>query len=130
VTPALPKLTKEALAAIISLEMLAQGVYFDAHSVYGLPVNKRLVTRSLRALLDAGVITKSTTRAKYLFTDAFLEAMGREIAGGMPRGIFVHYPDLSIFDVCGIGSWTEEELQVYVRRLREHWVLRTVATSK
>jgi hypothetical protein len=118
------------VAAIIALEMLAQGVYFDAQSVYGLPVSKRLVTRTIRALLDAGVIGKSTTRAKYLFTDAFLEAMGREITEGMPRGNFVHYPDLSIFDVCGIGSWTEEELQVYVRRLREQWVLRTAAASK
>ncbi len=118
------------MAAIIALEMLAQGVYFDAHSIYGLPVSKRHVTRTLRALLDAGVIGRSTTRAKYLFTDAFLEAIGREITGGMPRGIFVHYPDLCIFDICGIGSWTEEELQVYVRRLREHWVLRSVGASK
>jgi len=76
------------------------------------------------------VIRKSTARAKYLFTEAFLEAAEREITGGMPRGIFVHYPDLSIFDVCGIGNWTEEELQIYVRRLREHWVRRTVGTSK
>ena len=129
-TAALPKLRREALAAIIALEMLTQGVYFDAHSVYGLPVSKRMVTRTIRALMDAGLIGRSTTRAKYLFTDAFLEAMGREISGGMPRGIFVHYPDLCIFDICGIGSWTEEEVQVYVRRLREHWVLRTAATSK
>jgi len=118
------------VAAIIALEMLTQGVYFDAQSVYGLPVSKRLVTRTIRALLDADVIGKSTTRAKYLFTGAFLEAMGREITEGMPRGNFVHYPDLSIFDICGIGSWTEEELQVYVRRLREEWVLRTAAASK
>ena len=118
------------MAAIIALEMLTQGVYFDSHSVYGLPVNKRLVSKTLRALLDAGVIGRSTTRAKYLFTDAFLRGMGHQITEGMPRGIFVHYPDLSIFDVCGIGSWTEEELQVYVRRLKEHWVLRTAGLSK
>ena len=118
------------MVAVIALEMLTQGVYFDSQSVYGLPVNKRLVTKTLRALLDAGVVRKSRARGKYLFTDPFLEATEREITGGMPRGIFVHYPDLSVFDVCGIGSWTEEELQVYVRRLREHWVLRTAATSK
>lgn len=118
------------MVAIIALEMFTQGVYFDSESVYGLPINKRLVTKTLRALLDAGVIRKSTARAKYLFTDPFLEATEHQITGGMPRGIFVHYPDLSVFDVCGIGSWTEEELQAYVRRLREHWVRRTVGTSK
>jgi hypothetical protein len=118
------------LAAIIALEMLTQGVYFDSESVYGLPVNKALVTKTLRALLDEGVIRKSSTRAKYLFTDAFLQAMGDQIAEGMPRGIFVHYPDLAVFDVCGIGNWTEEELQVYVRRLKEHWLLRTDGVSK
>jgi hypothetical protein len=127
---ALPKFKRETLAAVIALEMLAQGVYFDSQSVYGMPVNKALVTKTLRALLDEGVIRKSRMRAKYLFTEPFLEAMGRQIAGGMPRGIFVHYPDLSIFDICGIGNWTEEELQVYVRRLKERWVLRTDNLSK
>src|SRR5580700_8501267 len=102
--------------------MLNQGVYFDSQSVYRLPANKALVTKTLRALVDEGVIRKSSTRAKYLFTDAFLEAMGDQIAEGMPRGIFVHYPDLAVFDICGIGNWTEEELQVYVRRLKERWV--------
>jgi hypothetical protein len=116
---------REALAATVAVEMLAQGVYFDSRSVYGLPVNRRLVSKTLRALIDAGIIKKSTSRGKYLFTDAFLGEIGREVTGNMPRGIFVHYPDLSIFDICGIGNWTEEELQVYVKRLRERWVLRT-----
>ncbi|MGH9919247.1 MAG: hypothetical protein ACRD6W_10345 [Nitrososphaerales archaeon] len=105
--------------------MLTQGVHFDSHSVYGLPVRKGLVTTTLHSLLDAGIVTRSTARAKYLFTDAFLEAMGLQITEGMPRGIFVHYPDLSVFDICGIERWTEEELQVYVKRLKQHWVLRT-----
>ncbi|QQG48701.1 MAG: hypothetical protein HY247_08210 [archaeon] len=121
----MPKVKREALAAIISAEMLTQGVYFDSQSIYALPVDDSLVARTFRALLDARVIARSTSRAKYLFTDSFLEEMRRQIASGMPRGIFVHYPDLTVFDMCGIKEWTESELQTYVRRLKERWALRT-----
>ncbi len=107
--------------------MLTEGVYFDSHTVYSLPVNKSFVTRAFQSLISDGVVRKSRAKGKYLFTDSFLESVRREIMAGMPRGIFVHYPDLIVFDVCGIESWTEEELSSYVRRLKERWVVRTDA---
>lgn len=123
----LPKLRREALATMIALEMLTQGVHFDAHGVRGLPFARNFVTRTFRALIDSGVITRSTRRGKYLLTGGFLDAMKKEITRGMPRGIFVHYPDLAVFDISGIESWTEEELEVYVKELEKRWLLRTGA---
>jgi hypothetical protein len=44
---------------------------------------------------------------------------------GMPRGVFIHFPDLRVFDISGIEEWTEEELDRYTRRLKERWTIRT-----
>lgn len=118
------RLNRDAVTAVIVLEMLTQGVLFDSRNIRGLPVNKNMVTRALDALLRAGVVTRTRARAKYLLTDEFLEALRQEITRDMPRGTFIHYPDLSVFDVSGIGSWSAEELEAYVARLRQRWVLR------
>jgi hypothetical protein len=106
------------------MEMLTQGVYFDSRSIRGLPVRQRTIDRALRALIRSGVVAKSKARTKYLLTDEFLDALRQETTRGMPRGTFIHYPDLSVFDVCGIGEWSGEELEAYVERLRQRWVLR------
>ncbi len=112
---------------MIALEMLTQGVYFDSHSVRLLPFSKNSISRPLRALINSGVIMKSTRRGKYLLTDGFLDAMKQDITKGMPRGPFVHYPDLTVFDISGIESWTEEELEVYIKELKRRWMLRAKA---
>jgi len=109
---------------MIVMEMLTQGVLFDSRSLYRLPVNPSKVTRAMKALMKAGVVARSRARTKFILTDEFLEAMREEITREMPRGTFVHYPDLSVFDVCGVGSWSGEELEAYVNRLRQRWVLR------
>jgi len=112
------------MTALLVLEMLTQGVVFDSRSVRRLPVDQSMVDRALRSLIKAGVVTRSEIKTKYLLTDEFLEALRREITRSMPRGDFVHYPDLSVFDVCGIGSWSADELETYVARLRHRWTLR------
>lgn len=121
----LQRLNRDAVTAIMAVEMLVQGVLFDSRGIYGLPVNKKMVTRALRALIGAGVVSKSRTRTKYILTDEFLEAIRQAITKGMPTGAFVHYPDLSVFDMCGIGDWTTEELETYMAKLRQRWILRT-----
>ena len=115
---------RDTLKAVIVVDMLTQGVLFDSRSVRALPVHRDMVTRALKALIAAGVVTKSRARNKYLLTDGFLEALREEITREMPRGTFVHYPDLSVFDVCGIGSWSAEELETYIARVRQRWMLR------
>jgi len=112
------------MTALLVLEMLTQGVVFDSRSVRRLPVDQSMVDRALRSLIKAGVVTRSEIKTKYLLTDEFLEVLRREITRSMPRGDFVHYPDLSVFDVCGIGSWSADELETYVARLRQRWTLR------
>lgn len=104
--------------------MLVQGVFFDSSSMRELPYNERLVTRVFRVLADSGVVAKSTRRGKYLLTDEFLGAVKAVIAKGMRRQIFVPLPDLAVFDVAGIETWTEEEFDLYTSKLKARWLLR------
>ncbi|MDG7006633.1 MAG: hypothetical protein JRN06_00145 [Nitrososphaerota archaeon] len=118
------RLNRDAVTAMIVIEMLTEGVYFDIHAIRKLPVSKDLVTRTLKALIAAGVVTRSRARSKYLLTDEFLDALRQEIAGRMPRGSFIHHPDLAIFEVCGISDWSADEIKEYVDRLNQRWILR------
>lgn len=118
------RLNRDAVTAFIVIEMLTRGVFFDSRSAYSLPVSKSLVRRAFRALRAAEVVTRTRARKKYILTDQFLEALRQEITRGMPRGAFVRYPDLSVFDVSGVESWSAEELEAYVARLRQRWMLR------
>ncbi len=120
----MPKSMRETLSAMISLEMLAQGVYFDSYSILRLPFSRSFVKRTFRALIDARVITRSMPRRKYVFTGGFKDVVKEEITRDMPRGIFVRYPDFAVFDISGIESWTEEEFETYVKRLRKYWLTR------
>jgi hypothetical protein len=109
---------------MIVTEMLLQGVYFDSRTIRTLPATKNMIHRALRALIAAGVVTKSRARKKYLLTDEFLDWARREITRQMPRGTFIHHPDLSVFEVCGIGDWTPEELKTFMDKLEQRWILR------
>jgi len=109
---------------MIVLEMLLKGVLFDSQSIWELPFSHNRIGRTFRALIDAGVIRKSPVRGKYRLTSDFLDAMKHDITGRMPRGVFLHFPDLTVFDISGVASWTEEELERYVKRLRERWLFR------
>jgi len=117
-----PKRVRELLVATITVEMLTQGAYFDSRNIWGLHFNRDSVRRAFRNLIDSEVIKRSGRRGKYLLTDKFLNAMKEDVARVRPRGIFIHYPDFGVFDICGIGSWSEDEIEVYVKRLRKHWL--------
>jgi hypothetical protein len=107
---------------MIVAEMLLKGALFDSKSIWRLPMDQNRVGRTFRALIDSGVIRKSPIRGKYSLSGGFLDSMKQDITRGMPREVFLHYPDLTVFDVCGIGIWTEEELDRYIKRLRERWL--------
>lgn len=106
---------------MIAIEMLTEGLYFDIRAVRKLPVSKDLVTRALKALIAAGVVAKSRARDKYLLTDEFLSELRVDISGRMPRGSFIHHPDLATFELCGLADWSDGELKNYVDQLNERW---------
>ncbi len=117
---------REALTARVVVEILLQGVDFKSNAIRELPLSKRLVDRTLRALTDSGVIMNCGVRGRgrYRLSDEFIRGVSQDISRVMPRGTFLHYPALKAFDICGVGGWTEDELEVYVGRLREHWQIR------
>jgi hypothetical protein len=121
----MPKMRREALAAIIVMELLLKGVHFDSANVRRMPLGQTSITRTLHGLIEAGIISKSPIKGKYRLTDEFVDSLKNEMTEGMPRGIFIHFPDLRIFDISGIEEWTEEELDRYTRRLKERWTIRT-----
>ena len=116
---------REEIAALIALQLLLEGAFFDSHTIRELRFNARQVDRVLHNLLISGVIMKRARRGKYLLTDGFLETLRGEIARGVRQGIFIPIPDLGVFDVSGIEHWTEDELELYAKELRERWLLRT-----
>ena len=118
------RLNRDAVTAMIVIQMLAEGVYFDSASAYRIPAGKGIVWRTMKALESAGVVARSRARKKFLLTDEFLEYMRQEITKRMPRGTFVHHPDLTVFEMCGLGDWSAEELNAYIKRLTDRWMLR------
>lgn len=129
-TSRLPKSTRERVTAMIAIEMLVQGVFFDSRSLRGPSFNERQVTRVLDALIDSQVITRSMPRMKYVLTDEFLDTVKREVTRLMPRRLFIHYPDFEVFDVSGIESWSQEELELYMKELKKRWLARRVHGGK
>ena len=116
---------REEIAALIALQLLVEGPFFDSHTIRELHFNARQVDRVLHNLVGSGVIAKRPRRGKYLLTDGFLETLRGEIARGLGHRIFIPIPDLGVFDVSGIEHWTEHELDVYTNELRNRWLLRT-----
>jgi len=54
----------------------------------------------------------------------------REVTRLMPRRLFIHYPDFEVFDVSGIESWSQEELELYMKELKKRWLARRVHGGK
>jgi hypothetical protein len=112
---------REELAVIVGLEVLAEGVAFDSHDLRKLPFRPAHVTRVLRALVNAGVLTRASP-GKYFFTDEFQALMKGEILAKLPRSGILQFPPMAVFDICGLETWSERELDQFVGRLKEHWL--------
>ena len=121
----MPRSKREEVAALVSLMVFTQGLFFDARTLSKLPYERTLVWRVVNALVKGGII-EQVGKGKYALTDSFTNNLKREITWKMPRGALVSLPNLQVFDVCGIDTWDEEELALYVSWLKKHWAsLRT-----
>jgi hypothetical protein len=111
---------REELAVLIGLEVLVEGVLFDTHDLRKLPFNPARITKVLNSLLDSRVLQRVNSR-KYLFTDGFLGVVKEEIRRKAPRSGILQFPSTTVFDICGIENWTEDEVERYLKRLKKHW---------
>jgi len=116
----MPRSKREEVAALVSLLVFTQGLFFDARTLSKLPYERTLVWRVMNALVKGGII-EQVGKGKYALTDSFTNNLKREITWKMPRGALVSLPNLQVFDVCGIDTWDEEELALYVSWLKKHW---------
>ena len=72
----MPGSMREKVAAIIALEMLVQGSFFKSNGIRRrLPLTSSLVTNVLQSLVNSGVITKTSTRGKFMFTNEFFDML-------------------------------------------------------
>ena len=117
----MPHSKREEVAAVITLMVLLEGVFFDARKLSKLPYERSLVWRVMKALVATGVIVK-VRKGKYIVADGFADMLGREVTWKMPRGALVSFPSLRVFDISGVSSWNEGELEVYITWLRRHWM--------
>lgn len=83
---------RKEIAALVALQMLVQGAFFDSRTIRELPFSASQVSRVFHNLIDSGVIARTTRRGKYLLTDQFLEAAKGEIARGTNHRIFIPSP--------------------------------------
>ena len=111
---------REELAVLIGLEVMIEGVAFDSHDLRRLHYSSTLVTKVLRSLRQSNVLERVNAR-KYLFTDRFALALKQEVLGKTPRSGLMQFPSISVFDICGIESWTERDLEHFMKRLKQHW---------
>jgi hypothetical protein len=33
----------------------------------------------------------------------------------------MQFPAMTVFDMCGIESWSESDVDLFVKRFRQHW---------
>jgi Mn-dependent DtxR family transcriptional regulator len=115
----MPSTKRERTVAAAVLGVVLQGVFFDPQMLRDLGFHKSMVSRVLHSLAEAGVI-EQIDGSKFLMTKEFKEMMKRRITMNMPRDTFLSFPDRTIFDICGIEHWNDEEMDGYVERLREY----------
>jgi hypothetical protein len=117
----LPKSSgREELSVLIGLEVLIEGIAFDSHDLRKLPYRPAFVTKVLKSLRQEGILERVNTR-KYLFRDEFVNAVKEEIMAKVPRNGLMQFPTTTVFDMCGVESWTEREMEGFLIRFREHW---------
>lgn len=110
---------REELAVLIGLEVLVESVAFDTHDLRKLPFSSTLVTKVLKSLRQSGVLERVNTR-KYLFNDKFAGVLKEEVLRKTPRSGLMQFPAMTVFDICGIETWTERDMEQFVKRLRQH----------
>ena len=112
---------REELALLVGLEVLLLGIAFDSHDLRKLPFRQSQITRVVKVLVDAGVLTRIGTRRKYLFTREFLSILKEQVLQRTPRSGIIQFPVMATFDACGVEQWSEQEFDRFVRTLKEHW---------
>ena len=111
---------REELSVLVGLEVLLEGVAFDSHDLRKLQYSQTLVTKVLKSLQHSGVLERVNAR-KYLFTDKFSGLLKEEILRKTPRSGLMQFPAMTVFDMCGIESWTESDVDHFTTRVGEHW---------
>ena len=112
---------REELAVLVGLEVLLLGIAFDSHDLRKLPFRQSQITRVVKVLMDAGVLTRIGTRQKYLFTGEFLTILKEQVLQRTPRSGIIQFPVMTTFDACGVEHWSEQELDRFIRTLKDHW---------
>jgi hypothetical protein len=100
--------------------VLIEGVAFDIHDLRKLPFSPAFVTKVLASFRGSGILRRVSTR-KYLFTDSFVGIVKDEVLRKTPRSGLMQFPAMMVFDMCGIESWSERDLEHFTKRLRQHW---------
>ena len=113
---------REELAVLVGLEVLLLGVSFDSHDLRKLPFRPSQVTRVVKTLLDAGVLTRIGKKQKYLFTEEFRNLLKEQVLQKTPRSGIIQFPVMSAFDACGVEHWSDQEFDRFVRTLKDHWL--------
>jgi hypothetical protein len=118
----LPKSKREQLTAFLTLEILIEGLSSEVRNLRKLPFSPALVTRVIRTLQDAKVIDKMSY-GKYIFNDEFLRSVSTDVFPRMRRSGLIQYPAMTVFDVCRMGEWSDQEFELFLQRLKDHRVI-------
>jgi hypothetical protein len=118
----LPKSKREQLTALLALEILVEGITFEIGHLRKIPSSPALITRVLRALQDAKVIDK-VSYGKYIFNDEFLRSVSVDVFPRMRRSGLIQYPAMTVFDICRMGEWSDQEFELFLHRLKDHRVI-------
>lgn len=114
---------REKLSVLIGLEVLTQGIAFDTHDLKKHRFSSTLVTKVLRSLRQAGVLERVNLR-KYLLAGPFSRILKEDVLAKTPRSGLMQFPTMTVFDICGIETWTERDLENFTKMLRQHWAER------
>lgn len=115
----MPKSKREQLTAFLTLEILIEGLSSEVRNLRKPPFSPALVTRVIRALQDAKVIDKMSY-GKYVFNDDFLRSVSMDVFPRMRRSGLVCYPVMTVFDICRMGEWSDQEFELFLHRLKDH----------
>jgi hypothetical protein len=117
----LPRTKREEIAALITLLVLIEGVFFDTRDIRRLPYNRMLVSRVLKSLLNSNVLMRIHDRRNYVLTDQFRETLKTEVRKKAPTSGIHQFPSLNVFYVGGMEDWSENEFATYVAEMKEMW---------